>query len=175
MSDIKVENLSGINLETKKEIKLEYLQLSENSLKTIDELNNLFPNWKREHVLKKIQDTINGRDYRFVAKSNGTIIAHVKINLKKSIHEHIADISSLIVLDKFRRKGIGLNLMKHALSKLPKQIKMVTLAVDNKNKKAIKLYKKMGFVKYGLLKKGSKINGKLVDNYLMYKEIKKTN
>jgi len=173
MSEIKIENLSGINLETKKETKIEYLALNENSLKTIDELNSLFPNWKREHVLKKIQDTINKKDYRFVAKSKGTIIAHVKVNLKKSIHEHIADISSLIVLDEFRRKGIGLNLMKYALSKLPVQIKLVTLAVDNKNKKAIKLYKKMGFVKYGLLKKGSKINKKFVDNYLMYKEIKK--
>lgn len=172
MKEIKIENLNGLKLETKKESKIEYLELNENSLKVIDEMNLLYPNWKREHVLKKIQDTINKKDYRFIAKNEGVIVGHVKINLKKSIHEHIAELSSLIVLPEFRRKGIGLNLMKFTLTKIPKKIKLVTLAVDNKNKKAINLYKKLGFKKYGLLKKGSKINGKFVNNYLMVKEMK---
>lgn len=62
--------------------------------------------------------------------------------------------------------------MKFALTKIPKKTKIITLAVDSKNKKAINLYKKMGFKKYGLLKNGSKINSKFINNYYMYKTIK---
>lgn len=171
MSGIKPEKLKEIIQEKPKKENIEYSQLTENSLKNIDEINKLFPHWNRQSVLKKIQKTIKGDDLRFIAKVDGTIIAHVKILPKKSIHEHIAEITSLIVDKEHRRKSIGIKLMQFTLSKLPKKIKIVTLAVDSKNKKAINLYKKMGFKKYGLLKNGSKINEKFINNYFMYKKI----
>lgn len=172
MEKEEIEKLAKIQNEEKKEDLIDYTQLTENSLKTIDELNQLFPHWSRENVLKKMKKTIANQNLRFVAKSKGTIIAHVKVQPKKTIHEHIADITSLIVLPDYRRKGIGIKLMKFALTKIPKKTKIITLAVDSKNKKAINLYKKMGFKKYGLLKNGSKINSKFINNYYMYKTIK---
>lgn len=172
MSELKPENLKEIVEEKEKKNNIEYMQLTENSLKNIDELNKLFPKWNRQSVLKKIQKTVKGNDLRFVARMDGTIIAHVKILPKKSIHEHIAEITSLIVDKEFRKQGIGIKLMKFTLSKLPKKIRIVTLAVDSKNKKAINLYKKIGFKQYGLLKNGSKIDGNFINNYFMYKKIK---
>ena len=61
--------------------------------------------------------------------------------------------------------------MEYAINDLPTEVNLVLLAVDNKNKKAISIYKKLGFKKYGVLKRASKIQGKYVDNLLMEKQI----
>lgn len=170
MTSIKPNEFKDLHLE-KNESKIDFSQLTESSLKNIDEIQKLFPKWKRERIIKKLKDTHQGRDYRFVATKDLEIVAHVKIRLGKSIHEHVAEITSLIVDPSNRRRGIGRNLMKYAINKIPSKIKILTLVVDSKNKKAIALYKKLGFEKYGLLKKGSKIENKFVDNYLMKKEL----
>ncbi len=171
MSEIKPEELK--ELHTKREDinanKINYEQITDSSLKNIDEMHKLFPHWKRERVLKKLRDTVRGKDLRFIAIKNGKSIGHVRIMLKKSIHGHVAEVTSLIVDPKERRQGIGIGLMQYSISKLTNKITIITLAVDSKNRPAIALYKKIGFEKYGLLKKASKIDGKFVDNYLMVK------
>ncbi|MFA5764172.1 MAG: GNAT family N-acetyltransferase [archaeon] len=171
MTSIRPEELKKLHDDTEKQVIINYEQLIDNSLKHIDEMQKLFPHWKREHLIKKLKSTKEGKDLRFVAKVDGKIIAHIKLKHGKSIHSHIIQITSLIVDTKHRRKGIGIGLMQYSISKLIKPTTLVTLAVDSKNKKAINLYKKIGFEKYGLLKKGSKINNVFVDNYLMKKEI----
>ncbi|MBT7241255.1 MAG: GNAT family N-acetyltransferase, partial [Candidatus Diapherotrites archaeon] len=147
--------------------KINYEQLTQTRLSIIDQLSKLFPQWKRSSVIKKVKESIEGKDIRFVATINGEIIAHVKYGKGKGIHKHIVDVTSLVVSKNHRRKGIANELMKYSIKKLPKEIKIITLAVDNKNKPAIKLYKKLKFKKYGLLKKASLIKGKYVDNYMM--------
>jgi ribosomal protein S18 acetylase RimI-like enzyme len=171
MTAIRPEELKKLQDSLDSTTVITYEQLIDNSLKTIDEMQKLFPHWKREHLIKKLKYTKQGKDLRFVAKVNGKLVAHIKLKQGKSIHSHIIQTTSLIVDKKHRRKGIGIGLMQYTISKLPKTITIITLAVDSKNKKAINLYKKIGFEKYGLLKKGSKINNTFVDNYLMKKEI----
>jgi ribosomal protein S18 acetylase RimI-like enzyme len=149
----------------KKEITFELLDRT--GLNIIDQLHKLFPQWKRASVIKKVKDSHEGRDIRFVAKSDGEIIAHVKYGKGHGIHSHVTSVTSLIVSKAHRRKGIAEKLMKYSLEKLPKETKIITLAVDSKNKAAINLYKKLKFKKYGLLKKASHIKGKYVDNYMM--------
>jgi len=155
---------------TKSETKIGYEQITESSLKNIDELHKLFPHWHRGSVIKKLKNTCEGSNLRFVARKNGKIIAHVKLILGTGIHKHVVTITSLIVDPLDRRNGIGVGLMSYAMSKLPSRILVATLAVDSKNRAAINLYKKIGFERYGLLKKASKIKGKFVDNYLMEKQ-----
>ena len=152
--------------------KITYELLDETGLNIIDQLHKLFPQWKRASVIKKVKDSHEGRDIRFVAKINGEIIAHVKYEKRKGIHSHIVSVTSLIVSKSHRRKGIAEELMNFSLKKLPKGTKIITLAVDSKNKPAINLYKKLGFKRYGLLKKASLIKGKYVDNYMMELHIK---
>ena len=150
---------------------VEYLRLKDSDLNTINELKMLFPNWERTSLLKKIKKTQKGKDVRFVAKQGGVIIAHVKVAFGKGLHKHRAEMTSLTVFSPYRRRGIATVLTTYALQNLPKKITLVTLAVDRKNKNAIKLYKKLGFAQFGLLKKASKINGKFVDNVLMNKQL----
>jgi len=158
-------------LHTKKEdVVFDYSDLTESSLKNIDELHKLFPQWHRKSVIRKLKLTGEGKNLRFVARKNGKIIAHVKLIFGTGIHSHVVSITSLVVDSKERRQGIGIGLMTYALSKLSKSILVTTLAVDSKNKAAINLYKKIGFERYGLLKQASKIQGKFVDNYLMEKQ-----
>ncbi|MDD3083647.1 MAG: GNAT family N-acetyltransferase [Candidatus ainarchaeum sp.] len=173
MNSIKPEEFKELVKEKEIIEEIKFEQLTENSLKEINELQKIFPNWTRESSIKKIRSTIRGKDFRFVVKKNEEIIAHVKFLKKKSIHEHIAEMTSLIVNSSERRKGIATKLINFSIEKLPKKIKLITLAVDSKNKNAINLYKKIGFKKYGLLKKGSKIREKYVNNCLMVKEVNK--
>jgi ribosomal protein S18 acetylase RimI-like enzyme len=149
---------------------IEFKQLKDITLNTVDEVHALFPHWKRASVQKKIKATNSRRDKRFVALSNGKIVAHVRVVNGRGLHKHRVEITSLIVEPKCRRKHIGTDLMKFVLSELPKERRLVLLAVDVKNSPAIELYKKLGFEEYGLLKKASKINDKFVDNCLMRKE-----
>ncbi|MFA6064318.1 MAG: GNAT family N-acetyltransferase [archaeon] len=146
-------------------------ELSELNLNTISEVHALFPHWKKSSVQKKLSATIKGIDKRFVALENGRIVAHVKVVFGKGLHKHRAEISSLVVESSHRRHRIGIGLMEFTLKNLPGSKTLVLLAVDSKNKPAILLYKKLGFSKYGLLKKAALINEKYVDNCLMKKEL----
>jgi len=160
--DLQVEsNTSKQNQE------IAYEQLNRTGLDIIDQIQKLFPQWKRSSVIKKVKDAQDGKELRFVAKINGEIIAHVKYEKGSVIHKHIVHVTSLIVSKKYRRKGIANKLMNFSMKQLPKKTKIITLAVDSKNRPAINLYKKIGFEKYGLLKKASLIKGKYIDNYMM--------
>jgi ribosomal protein S18 acetylase RimI-like enzyme len=167
--EISPDELKQLETESKDEQTIEYSIIKKSNLNNIDDLQELYPKWKRLGIIKKLKETIEGKNERFVARKNGKIIGHVKVEMKKGIHKHVAEISSLIVLSRERGQGIGLGLVKYAISKLPKKIKLVRLEVDMKNKAAIQLYKKIGFKEYGKLKKASHIDGKFVDNLLMAK------
>ncbi len=153
--------------ECQKNLEIEYTQITETTMNAIDQIHKLFPQWQRASAIKKLKDTHDKKDLRFVAKTNGEIIAHVKYEKGKGIHRHIIHVTSLIVSKEHRRKRIAQKLMQYSLKLLPKETKIITLAVDSKNKPAINLYKKLGFKKYGLLKKASLIKEKYVDNYMM--------
>jgi len=146
-------------------------QLKDHNMNTIEELHNLFPHWKRGSILKKVKETESGKDIRFVAKNKDKILGHLKFNLGKGLHTHRAELVSMIVLPEYRHQGIGKKLTFFAIKNLPKKIKLLILAVDKENKKAIRFYKKSGFEKYGFLKNASILNGKYIDNILMSKEI----
>ena len=148
-----------------------YLQLKESDLNTIDELHALFPRWKRKSLIKKLKETFNGKDLRFVAQKKGRIVAHLMYRQGEDKHSHRAEMSSLIVLKNERGKGVASALIKYSLKRLPKKVSLVLLAVDKKNRPALSLYKKLGFKKYGYLEKASFIEGKYVNNYLLKKEI----
>jgi len=152
---------------------LEFKKLVDSDLNVINEMSNLFVNWRKSSVQKKIRDTLKGKDERFVVLSDSRIIGHLKVTFGKGLHKHRADLSSLVIHPSFRKKGIGSKLVKFVLNNLPKKVFLVLLAVDESNAPAINLYKKIGFKKYGVLSKASLVNGKYVNNYLMKKELKR--
>jgi len=150
---------------------VECKKLVDSDLTTIEQLGKLFPHWRRVSLQKKIKETLGGKDLRFVALHEGKIIGHLKVSFGKGLHKHRVEFSSLLVDSSYRHAGVGTTLVEYTLKNLPKEILLVLLAVDTKNKTAFSLYKKLGFKKYGLLNKASLVNGKLVDNYLLKKEL----
>lgn len=153
-------------------MEMDFKELKEIDLNTVSEVHALFPHWKRSSVQRKLDSTQKKKDQRFVALNKGKIVAHVKVVYGQGLHKHRAEITSLVVDEKLRKHHIGSGLMKFVLANLFSQTSLVLLAVETKNKPAIKLYKKLGFEKYGLLKRASFVNGQFVDNILMKKDLK---
>ena len=173
MNEIKPSEFKAISTERISDNKkISFEELKDSDMNTIEEIHSLFPQWNRLSVIKKLKHTQSGENMRFVARRNGKIVAHLKIIPGNSIHTHVAEMTSLIVSSKERGQGIGAGLMEYAISKIPKRINTLKLAVDKRNKTAISLYKKIGFEKYGLLENASKINGEFIDNLLMVKKLK---
>ncbi|MFA5931601.1 MAG: GNAT family N-acetyltransferase [archaeon] len=150
----------------------DFKELKEIDLNTVSQVHALFPHWKRASVQRKLDSTQKNKDQRFIALVKGKIVAHVKVVYGQGLHKHRAEITSLVVDKKMRKHHIGSGLMKFVLANISSKTFLVLLAVETTNKPAIKLYKKLGFEKYGLLKKASLVNGKFVDNILMKKELK---
>jgi ribosomal protein S18 acetylase RimI-like enzyme len=171
MTAIKPEELKNLQQNIEENSLIDYAKLSDSSLKNINEFQKLFPKLKREVIIRKLKNTLAEKNMRFIAKKNNIIIGQLKIVFLQNHQEHVAQLKGLFVLPDERKQGIGLGLVEYTISRLPKKIKLIIISIDNKNKGTIKLYKKLGFEKYGLLENASKIDGFLVDNYLMKKEI----
>ena len=73
----------------------------------------------------------------------------------------------ICVKKEFRGKGIGEALMKGILEKCRGKFEVVELTVLSGNQKAIKLYEKFGFQKYGVQLGAVKRAEKYFDEYLM--------
>ena len=160
VSAIEKKSVDKSNLDKNPLEGIEFKELLDTNLSTISELHLLFSHWRKSSVQKKINATLKGLDKRFVAIKDGRIVGHARVVFGKGLHKHRVEISSLVVETSVRRHHIGIGLMEFILKNLPSSIKLVLLAVDSKNKPAIHLYKKIGFTKYGLLKKASFVNGK---------------
>jgi len=83
-----------------------------------------------------------------LAENNEKLIGYLTGSIIKNIWQHSGYIDDIFVNKKFKRKGIGSYLIKEFIKFLKhKKIKKCKLGVNIKNKKAIKLYKKLGFKK----------------------------
>jgi len=81
-----------------------------------------------------------------VAEKEGELLGYISGSIIKNIWQHSGYIDDVFVLKKSKRKGIGTHLIKAFIKFLrTKNIKKCRLGVNTKNKKAIKLYKKLGF------------------------------
>ncbi len=86
---------------------------------------------------------------------------------------HGATINSVYVNQKYRNKGFAQELINKAIDLAKEnQVEIITLSVVTHNKKALYLYNKLGFSIYGEEPKMIKYNGKYINQYLLFKEIK---
>ncbi|MDD2516086.1 MAG: N-acetyltransferase [Candidatus Gracilibacteria bacterium] len=108
----------------------------------------------------------------FFALDNDEIIGIMgywfETNLKT---KHIAKIFGVYLKEKYRKKGIGDKFLKFILKQIiqNKEIKKIALAVNTKQKGAIKLYEKNGFEIVGKLKNELFYSGQFYDEFLMEK------
>ncbi|MEP4485317.1 GNAT family N-acetyltransferase [Marinobacter alexandrii] len=82
---------------------------------------------------------------------------------------HKSFIWGVYVAPESRGRGIATQIMKHALSHAVNELgsRQVNLGVSTKNEAALSLYRKLGFVEYGLERGYLLVDGVLQDEYLM--------
>jgi RimJ/RimL family protein N-acetyltransferase len=85
--------------------------------------------------------------------------------------EHKGFIRSMFVDPSARKQGVASELLNTAISYSVAQMKLelLTLAVTSTNIEAINLYKKFGFVEYGVEPNSLKIEGRYFSEVLMYR------
>lgn len=126
-------------------------------IKDINKIKELFDKYK-----EKYNPIINDYTFILVFKENDKYVGFLIYQL---LYEN-AEIIDIFVLDEYRNKGIGKNLILKMLEN--KSILNVTLEVKIDNKNAIMLYNSIGFKKVAIRK--GYYNG--IDGILMLKEVK---
>lgn len=120
-----------------------------------------------------IENMCEARQVLIFVEQEGKIVAsaHVIANQYKSSHVGAFGIS---VAKEYRGQGIGELLMQEIMKQASEflGIKVIELTCFANNEKALKLYKKLGFVEFGRLPKGMIYKGKeFKDKVYMWKEI----
>ena len=124
--------------------------------------------------LKSILEAIkNKKAVHLLVFINNKLVAKSDINKMDKTEKHIGKLGISVKKD-FRGEGLGKILieliLKEAKEKIP-GIKIVTLEVFSTNDIARNLYKKYGFIEYGMLPNGISRGEKFEDTVLMYKNI----
>lgn len=102
--------------------------------------------WSKEALLQEVN---MAKAFYLVAEVRGTIVGYGGL---RQIYDE-GHITNIAVSTAFRRQGIGTRLVKQLIKENIKQgIRHFTLEVRQSNKKAIALYKKMGFTTLGIRK-----------------------
>ncbi len=95
------------------------------------------------------------------------------LDLKNRIEKHIG-IFGISLAHDFRGEGIGSRLMKLAIEEAKNNLlglEIITLGCFANNDLAIKMYQKFGFLEYGNLPKGIKLENGYTDHIYMYKVV----
>lgn len=82
-----------------------------------------------------------GRDFFELIYDGGNVIGYIQ---KKTQPDHLY-LRSFGLIEEYRGKGLGVELMKRLLVEISKDFQEIRLSVAHFNHAAINLYKKMGF------------------------------
>lgn len=121
----------------------------------------------------QLKDIENKKTVYLLVFCGDSLIGSCEINLGDKVEKHIGVLGITIAKD-FRGDGLGKILMDLIFTESKKELSaliIVTLEVYSTNEIARNLYKKVGFVEYGILPQGISRNGKFEDQVLMYKNI----
>ena len=104
----------------------------------------------------------------------GRLIGISDITMKDKIEKHLG-VFGIIIAKDFRGQGIGKMLMEKVIDEARKnlsQLEIILLNVFANNDLAKQMYKKFGFVEYGLMPNGIKLETGYADDVLMYKVVR---
>lgn len=121
-------------------------------------------------LLERIE---NKKSTHLLVYCGSELVGQCGIELKSKTSKHIG-VLGITIAKNFRGEGIGKLIfdltLKEAIKALP-DLKIITLEVYSTNEIARELYKKMGFVEYGILPGGVSRNNTFEDAILMYKNV----
>lgn len=105
---------------------------------------------------------------------NKSVIGSAGITMKHMVEQHVGEFGISVAKD-YRGQGIGKLLMELVLKEaeeLIPELKIVILGAFATNDLAISMYKKQGFIQWGVLPDGMIKDGKHEDHIYMYKRIR---
>jgi len=122
---------------------------------------------------KDVEEMKKGNKVRLVADVNGEAIGNLEMFFSQHpLALHIAEISTVVINTKYRRRGIATKMIEVALEiAKEKNIKIVKIEVEAKNAPAVKLYTKAGFKEYGRLGREFMRNSEYDDQILLKKDL----
>lgn len=133
-------------------------------------LNRPNTNMVKDWFTNIYNESRNGHSVYLVAEEKGHIIGHCFVRKKDvpdSERSHVG-ILSILVNRSHRNSGVGTRLIKEALKLSRKKFDVVQLSVLSINKRAIRLYERFDFKKWGTEPMYAKRKGKYIDSVHMY-------
>lgn len=117
-----------------------------------------------------IVNALNKENALFIiAEVSGKVVGN--LNFSGGIRQRTAHVGEfgVSILKKYWGNGIGEELVKYLInwSKNSGMIRKINLRVRTDNTRGISLYKKLGFLEEGIIKRDFLINGKFYDSLLM--------
>lgn len=124
---------------------------------------------ERDWVKTVIADMESGERIPLLGFADDKLIVNCEITKRTKRESHIGDLH-ISVSKEFRDQGIGEELIKTLieLAKKDMSLRILTLGVFANNPRAISLYKKLGFVEYGILPEALFYQNTYVDEVKMY-------
>ena len=125
-------------------------------------------NW----FMNLIISTNLGEAIAIVAEDSGRVVGLCDIHNKRPNTElsHIG-VLGIAIAKEYRDRGIGTLMIEKAIELSKSKFKIIVLEVFSSNERAIHLYEKLGFKKYGYLSKAIKRNGEYLGEFQMYLEL----
>lgn len=120
-----------------------------------------------------IKDMADGKYVYIMALDGDKIVGSTDIKMRSGIKAHLG-VFGIVVDPEYRGDGIGELLMRTVIDEAKKNLKglrIIILDVFSINEKAVKLYKKVGFTKYGELPGGLQRMGEFSDEISMYLKV----
>ena len=131
------------------------------------------PDEVKNFLKRDVEEMEKGNKVRLAADIDGEVVGNLEIFFSRHpLTSHIANISTVVVNPKFRRRGIATKMIESALKIAEeRKIEIVKIDVEAKNTPAVKLYAKSGFKEYGRLEHGLIRNGKYDDLILLKRDL----
>lgn len=116
---------------------------------------------------------LKGDALAVVAVEEGKVVGLCDVNrIRPETELQHNGLLGIAIRKEFRGSGIGKELMAAMLERCRGKFETIVLDVFTTNKNAISLYKKFGFVEYGLLPNAVKRGNRYFDELKMYCELK---
>ena len=162
---IEIRRLLPADAALYRDIRLEALRLSPESFGSAYETENVHPvGWFAERLAHGAAIIGAFRDGELAG-----IVGFIAAQGPKQQHKGM--LVGMYVRQQARCAGVGRLLVESALELAVQSVELVQLAVVKGNEPACRLYRRAGFVEYGLERHALKIDGRYYDDILMAKDL----
>ena len=120
---------------------------------------------------RQLAEIEKGNNFILVAEVDGRVVASADLTKERGYANHVGDIG-IAIKNGYRDIGIGTEMLKTLISQAEVMgLMMLVLHVFSTNKRAMHVYKKVGFKETGRIINNYHRNGKFIDDITMVKEL----